>query len=99
MANEHLDFFKPPTQFNRGDLQYGDIRYFADATINASYNCLDRHDPQKEAIRWERDEGGMEILTFGEVLRKVCQLANAVKTLGNLYQPYKMISLILITTR
>ena len=37
----------PPTRGFSGSLAKGDIRWFEDGTLNASFNCLDRHDKHK----------------------------------------------------
>jgi len=82
MAKEHLTFFHPPSKAGRGALEHGDIRFFEDATINTSVNCIDRHHQDSNAIIWERDDGSHENITYAQLLRQVCQLANAMKELG-----------------
>src|SRR5439155_9147368 len=56
------------------------------ARINASYNCLDRHltGPRKTkpAIVWEGETGDARTLTYQQLHREVCKLANALKLLG-----------------
>ena len=48
-----------------------------------SYNALDRHNPDDLALVWEGDEPtDVRKLTYGEVLRKVCQIANAMLRMG-----------------
>src|SRR5580693_7563281 len=47
-------------------------RWFADGTLNASYNCLDRHG----------EEGEQRDLTYAELLADVQRLANALKARG-----------------
>ena len=60
-------------------------RWFADGTINASYNCLDRHlqtIPNRTAIIFEADDGTVTRVTYKELYHRVCQFANALKKLG-----------------
>ncbi len=62
------------------------IRWFADGVLNVCFNCVDRHLPERAdqtAIIWEGDEadqsGG---LTYAELHREVCRMANVLKSLG-----------------
>src|SRR3989338_6552353 len=62
-------------------------RWFVNAKINASFNCLDRHlstaTRDRLAIIWEGEEGGEVRLTYLELYEKVCRLANVLElTLG-----------------
>jgi acetyl-CoA synthetase len=54
--------------------------------INISYNCLDRHlttwRRNKAALIWEGEPGDSRTLTYGELHREVCQMANVLKGLG-----------------
>jgi acetyl-CoA synthetase len=60
--------------------------WFADGTINASYNCLDRHvlagQGDRVAFCWRGEEGGERELTYAELLDRVQRLANALKARG-----------------
>jgi acetyl-CoA synthetase len=62
------------------------IRWFADGTLNACANCLDRHLPEREndtAIIWEGDDPAQfRKLTYGEVHAQVCRMANVLKAHG-----------------
>jgi len=62
------------------------IRWFWDGILNASANCLDRHLPHKEdhtAILWEGDDPNeSRHVTYGELHKKTCQLANTLKAMG-----------------
>ena len=55
-------------------------------TINASYNCLDRHlrtaTRNKAAIVWEGEPGETRIYTYWELYREVCKFANVLKGMG-----------------
>jgi acetyl-CoA synthetase len=61
-------------------------RWFVGGSINASVNCLDRHlkGPRrnKAAIIWEGEPGDRRTLTYFDLHREVCQLANVLKSLG-----------------
>ena len=60
--------------------------WFDDGTINASYNCLDRHvlagRGDRIAFRWRGEEGEERDLTYAEILADVQRLANALKAHG-----------------
>lgn len=86
-ATEHLDWFRPFESVLEGSFEYGDIRWFSGGKLNVSYNALDRQvksDTANEiALVWEGDEpDDIRKLTYEEVLRKVCQIANALTTMG-----------------
>lgn len=60
-------------------------RWFLGGKTNIVYNCLDRHLPslsKKAAIIWEGEDGTVRSLTYGDLHREVCRLANALKRLG-----------------
>lgn len=60
--------------------------WFKDGTLNASYNCLDRHvqngNGDKSAILFEADDGTLTRVTYRELHARVCRFANALKNLG-----------------
>ncbi|MES2960229.1 MAG: acetate--CoA ligase [Pseudomonadota bacterium] len=62
------------------------FKWFEDGTLNVSYNCLDRNVERglgdKVAIIFEADDGAVTKVTYGELLAKVCQFANALKARG-----------------
>jgi acetyl-CoA synthetase len=61
------------------------FKWFEDGELNASYNCLDRHletQPDKTAIIFEADDGTVTRITYKELHRRVCMLANGLKSLG-----------------
>jgi acetyl-CoA synthetase len=60
-------------------------KWFTGGTLNASYNCLDRHLPErgdKVAILWEGEPGEIRRVTYRQLHAEVSQFANALKTLG-----------------
>ncbi|KAG0057578.1 acetyl-CoA synthetase [Gryganskiella cystojenkinii] len=86
MANELLSWSKPFHTVHHGGLEHGDVAWFLEGQLNASYNCVDRHamtDPNKIALIYEADEPNeSENITYAELLRKVCQLAGALRARG-----------------
>ena len=62
------------------------IRWFYDGTLNACYNCVDRHLAAKGddvAIIWEGDDPSRDLtITYRELHERVCRFANALKALG-----------------
>ena len=68
------------------DFSKGKIAWFEGATLNVSYNCLDRHLPERAdqvAIIWEGDDpDSSESITYQELYEMVCKFANGMKDLG-----------------
>jgi acetyl-CoA synthetase len=62
------------------------VKWFVGGTLNASYNCLDRHveagGGDKVAYHWEGEPGEERTITYKELLDEVCKFANALKALG-----------------
>src|ERR1700732_368772 len=62
------------------------IRWFYDGKLNVASNCLDRHleaRGDKTAIIWEGDDPNRaEHISYRELYERVCQCANALKSLG-----------------
>ncbi|BDY04284.1 acetate--CoA ligase [Ferrimonas sp. YFM] len=62
------------------------IKWFYDGTLNASYNCLDRHletRGDQPAIIWEGDDDKDQLtLTYRQLHEKVCAFANALRGQG-----------------
>ena len=62
------------------------IKWFSDGSLNVSENCIDRHlkdRGDKVAIIWQGDEPGeYKKITYKELHREVCKLANGLKSLG-----------------
>ena len=86
-AKEHVDWFRPFDKVLDGGFEHGDVRWFEGGKLNLSYNALDRHVNSAQAndiaLIWEGDEPtDVRKLTYGEVLRKVCQIANAMIRMG-----------------
>lgn len=62
------------------------IRWYEDGTLNASYNCIDRHlatRADQTAIIWEGDSPDVHRhISYAELHENVCRLANVLKTRG-----------------
>jgi acetyl-CoA synthetase len=61
-------------------------QWFVGGKLNASVNCLDRHVAAGRAERiayyFEGEPGDRRAVTYGELLREVCRLANGLRSLG-----------------
>ncbi|MDA1099182.1 MAG: acetate--CoA ligase [Proteobacteria bacterium] len=85
---KRIDWFKPYTKVKNATFGPGDvsIKWYEDGTLNASYNCLDRHlDARRDqvAIIWEGDNpADSKTFTYGELHTAVCKFANGLKSLG-----------------
>jgi acetyl-CoA synthetase len=83
-----LDWVKPFTRVKNTHYAPDDvtIEWFADGTLNASFNCLDRHARERgddAAILWEGDTpGDTRTVTWKDLQQQVSRLANALKELG-----------------
>ena len=80
----NLHWFKP---FGRTlEWNFPFAKWFVGGTINASYNCLDRHleGPRrnKAALIWEGEPGDSRVLTYQMLADEVGRCANALKSLG-----------------
>jgi len=62
------------------------VKWFVGGTLNASYNCLDRHveagGGDKVAYHWEGEPGEQRTITYADLLDEVGRFANALKALG-----------------
>src|SRR5438067_10639570 len=84
---KRIDWIKPYRKICNASFT-GDvsIRWYEDGTLNASYNCIDRHlatRADQTAILWEGDDPGEDRrVTYRELHESVCRLANALKAKG-----------------
>ncbi|WP_349571961.1 acetate--CoA ligase [Azotobacter salinestris] len=82
---KRLDWIKPFAKVKQTsfDDHHVDIKWFADGTLNASYNCLDRHletRGDQVAIIWEGDDPSEQrLITYRELHEEVCKFANALR--------------------
>jgi acetyl-CoA synthetase len=85
LAREHITWKQPFTQtLDESNAPF--FKWFADGKLNVSYNCLDRNVEnglgEKVAIIFEADDGAVTKVTYKDLLAKVCQFANVLKTQG-----------------
>ncbi|MEC7210659.1 MAG: acetate--CoA ligase [Pseudomonadota bacterium] len=85
---KRIDWITPYSQvsdvsYNAKDLH---IRWFADGTLNAAANCLDRHlatRGSQTAIIWEGDDpADSRHISYAELHEEVCKFANVLKAEG-----------------
>jgi acetyl-CoA synthetase len=80
----NLHWFKPFSKTLEWNFPFA--KWFLGGTINASYNCLDRHlsGPRrnKAALIWEGEPGDSRVLTYQMLADEVGRCANALKSLG-----------------
>ena len=85
---KRIDWIKPYSQIS--DVSYDakdlHISWFADGSLNAAANCLDRHLAERgdqTAIIWEGDEPDQQRhITYKELHEDVCKFANVLKANG-----------------
>ena len=84
LATQELDWFQKWDAVL--DWQPPFAKWFVNGKINVSYNCLDRHlttwRKNKAALIWEGEPGDSRTLTYAQLHREVCQMANVIKDLG-----------------
>ena len=82
-AKRFLTWQQPWTQVVKSDLRSGQVAWFIDGKLNVSVNCIDRHLPARAdqvAVIWEGDDPAEDQqITFAELHREVCRLANALR--------------------
>ena len=86
--SKRLDWFQQWNKLQEGDFITGEIKWFLNGKLNATYNCLDRHlkTPlkNKAALIWEPDNPFEDnrIFTYQDLHREVCKFANVLKKRG-----------------
>ncbi len=79
-----LTWFKPFDKVLEWDPPFS--KWFLNGTLNASYNCLDRHVEagfkDKVAYYFEGEPGDDRSITYGELLDEVEKFATVLKSLG-----------------
>jgi acetyl-CoA synthetase len=85
LARENVVWTKPFTK-TLDESKAPFYRWFEDGELNASANCLDKHigtpTENKLAIVFEADDGAVTRVTYKELLGRVSQFANALKSQG-----------------
>ncbi len=86
---KRLDWIKPFTKVKNVNFDLGNvsIKWFEDGVLNVSANCVDRHletRGDQTAIIWEPDDPNDKALhiTYKDLHRSVCKMANILETLG-----------------
>ena len=85
-AQEDLSWFHPFSQASDCDFEHGQVAWFLNGRLNACHNCVDRHLADRGdqvALIWESDTPGEGIkVTYRELQREVCRLANVLRHNG-----------------
>ncbi|MBS8225616.1 acetate--CoA ligase [Vannielia litorea] len=87
---KRIDWIKPFTKVKNTSFEPGniDIRWFEDGTLNVAANCIDRHletRGDQTAIIFEPDDPNTDAaqhITYRELHRSVCKMANVLRGLG-----------------
>src|SRR5471032_2619192 len=84
---KRIDWIKPFSKVkNTSYTGNVSIKWFEDGTLNAAYNCVDRHLAQRgdqTAIIWEGDDPKDDKkLTYKQLHADVCKFANVLKARG-----------------
>ncbi|HWO16869.1 MAG TPA: acetate--CoA ligase [Solirubrobacterales bacterium] len=84
-ATELLDWIEEPSQ-GLDESSPPFYKWFADGTLNASSNCLDRHVEAglggRVAYHWRGEEGEERDVTYAELLAATQRFANALRSHG-----------------
>jgi len=86
-ADELVSWFRKPTRIMECDLHKPEVRWFADGTLNMSYNCLDRHlengRRNKAAIIWQGEpDEDVKVYTYQMLHTEVNRFAAVLKKMG-----------------
>jgi acetyl-CoA synthetase len=85
-AEAFLDWKTPWHTVHSADISTGAAQWFAGGQLNVSYNCIDRHLPQRAdqpAFIWEGDDPTQSsTITYRDLHQNVSRLANVLKSRG-----------------
>src|SRR6476646_5480821 len=81
---QRIDWIRPFSKVkNASYVGNVSIKWFEDGTLNAAYNCVDRHLPKRAkqtAIIWEGDDPkDSKHITYQELHDEVCRMANILR--------------------
>jgi len=81
---KRLDWIKPFSKVKNASYTGNvSIKWFEDGSLNAAYNCIDRHLPtraKQTAIIWEGDDpNDSKHITYQELHDEVCRMANILR--------------------
>ncbi|MFA7903679.1 acetate--CoA ligase [Pseudomonas aeruginosa] len=83
---QRLTWMRPWSQVQQSNLRTGQARWFDGGQLNVSYNCIDRHlatRAEQTALLWEGDNpSDTQAISYRELHRQVCRLANVLKSRG-----------------
>ncbi len=84
---QRLTWFKPYTKVKNTSFDDDvSIKWYEDGTLNAAYNCIDRHlsvRASQTAIIWEGDSPSEQRhISYAELHDEVCRFANALRARG-----------------
>ncbi|MBF8765270.1 acetate--CoA ligase [Pseudomonas putida] len=83
---QRLTWMRPWSQVQQSDLRTGQARWLDGGQLNVSYNCIDRHlatRAEQTALLWEGDDpSDTQAISYRELHRQVCRLANVLKSRG-----------------
>lgn len=87
IAEEHFSWKKKWDRVLRWDFKKPEVTWFEGAKLNITENCLDRHlstRGDKTALLFEPNDPNEEAqhITYRELHRRVCQMANVLKAQG-----------------
>jgi len=86
MATEFLDWNQTWDRVVDYNFCKGQAQWFSGAELNVSYNCIDRHLPERAnqtALIWESDNPNESLsISYAELKDEVCKLANTLKSRG-----------------
>tara|TARA_B110000503_G_scaffold37745_3_gene61764 strand:+ start:26708 stop:28639 length:1932 start_codon:yes stop_codon:yes gene_type:complete len=86
MADTFLSWDRPWDSVFSYDFIKGEADWFSGGKLNVSYNCIDRHLPQRAtqtALLWEGDDpADSKHITYAELKDQVCRLANTLTARG-----------------
>ena len=85
-ATEFISWDSPWDTVSEFDFIQGQATWFAGGKLNVSYNCIDRHLPERAeqtALIWEGDDPTESThITYARLKDEVCRLANVLKARG-----------------
>jgi acetyl-CoA synthetase len=82
---KRIHWYRAPTRIKNTsfDPHNVSIKWFEDGTLNAAYNCIDRHLPSRAnqtAIVWEGDDPkDAKNITYQQLHDEVCRMANILR--------------------
>ena len=86
-VSKRISWFKPWNNISNVDYNSASVRWYEGGSLNASYNCIDRHVlsgyGEKTAIIWEGNDSNDAIkITYDQLLNRVSKFANGLKSIG-----------------